>query len=136
MNGLTNISSIYDFNSIQGQSKLNNIKENISLVNKNDSEFSKMLGKSSNNKTKNINPDKLQGKEKKLYNTCVDMESLLWKQVLNAMKKTINKYKLVDGGMAEEIFSDMLYDRYSLDISKQSKTGLAQQMYDQMSKFL
>ena len=36
-----------------------------------------------------MNESKLNKQEKKLYNSCVEMESLLWKQVLNTMKKTI-----------------------------------------------
>lgn len=64
------------------------------------------------------------------------MESLLWKQVLNSMKQTINKYKLVDGGMAENIFTDMLYDQYSMSLSKNASSGLAKDMYKQMSQYL
>lgn len=80
-----------------------------------------------------INENKLNKQEKKLYNSCIEMESLLWKQVLNTMKKTINKYKLFDGGQAEEIFSDFLYDEYASMMAKNSSSGISTQLYKQLS---
>ncbi len=80
-----------------------------------------------------IDTKKLNKQESKLYNSCVDLESLLWKQVLNSMKQTVNKYKLFDGGQAEEIFTDFLYDEYSTMMSKNSNTGIATQVYKQLS---
>ncbi len=80
-----------------------------------------------------MNESKLNKQEKKLYNSCVEMESLLWKQVLNTMKKTINQYKLFDGGQAEEIFTDFLYDEYASMMAKNSGTGIASQIYRQLS---
>ena len=80
-----------------------------------------------------INENKLNKQEKKLYSTCVEMESLLWKQVLNSMKKTINKYKLLDGGQGEEIFTDFLYDEYSSMMAKNSATGISVELYKQLS---
>lgn len=118
------------------QLDLNNIKSNIK---KNtdypeSSTFKKMLddkikfdGKIN---TKNLNP-----KEKKLYDSCIQLESFLWKNVLNAMRKTVNKYKLIDGGTAEEIFTDFLYDEYSMLCAK-SSSNLAATMYKQLSRNL
>ena len=80
-----------------------------------------------------MNESKLNKQEKKLYNSCLVMESLLWKQVLNTMKKTINQYKLFDGGQAEEIFTDFLYDEYASMMAKNSGTGIAPQIYRQLS---
>ena len=51
------------------------------------------------------------------------------------MKKTINKYKLIDGGPAEEIFTDFLYDEYSMLCAK-SSSNLATIMFKQLSKNL
>jgi Rod binding domain-containing protein len=119
-------------NSIELQ-KLNNVKTNYN--NSKNSEFSKLF-KEKIDPNKKIDFNHLNKNEKKLYDTCVEMESLLWKQVLNSMKQTINKYKLVDGGMAENIFTDMLYDQYSMSLSKNSSTGLAKDMYKQMSQYL
>lgn len=109
--------------------------------NSGNSSFDKMLKQniskeniSRGNRT--VNPDNLTGKHKKLYDTCQEMESLLWKQVLNAMKKNINKHKLIDGGRGEEIFSDFLYDEYASMISKHGNSGLSETMYKDMSRSL
>lgn len=77
---------------------------------------------------KNLTP-----KGKKLYDTCVEMESLLWKQVLNTMKKTVGKYKLIDGGQGEEIFKDFLYDEYAMLMAKESRTGLSDTIFKQLA---
>ena len=91
------------------QLDINNIKNNINKNRNNpiNSTFKKMLDNKINNNGK-INIKNLSSREKKLYDSCVELESFLWKNVLNAMRKTINKYKLIDGGQAEEIFTDFL----------------------------
>ena len=65
---------------------------------------------------------KLDEKDKELYGHCVEMESFLWKQVLNSMKETINKHKLIDGGQSEQIFTDFLYGEYSMMMAQRSGT--------------
>lgn len=80
-----------------------------------------------------VNVKKLDTREKRLYQTCSDMESLLWKQVLNSMKKTIHKNKMIDGGQGEEIFRDFLYDEYSTMMSKHAGTGIADTMFKQLN---
>jgi Rod binding domain-containing protein len=70
---------------------------------------------------------------KKLYEACQDFEALFIKQMLNAMRKTINKTKLIDGGMAEEIFEDMLYDEYAKKMAKTAQFGLADMLYRDLS---
>ncbi len=82
-----------------------------------------------------VNQAKLEPREKKLYDSCVEMESFLWKQMLNEMKKTINKHKLIDGGQAEEIFTDFLYDEYSMTLAKNANTKLSDDMFKQLSGY-
>lgn len=128
MNALTNLDSAYlskEFNSIQ------EIKRKIDV---NSKDFETLL-KEKLNKDGTINKSKLDKKEQKLFDACVEMESLLWKQVLNTMRKTINKYKLLDGGQAEEIFSDFLYDEYALLMAKNSKTKIADQLFLKLSGY-
>lgn len=69
---------------------------------------------------------------KALYDACVDFESLFVKQMLNSMRSTIDKSSLLDGGMAQNIFEDMLYDEYANQISKSQSLGLATKMYNQL----
>ena len=72
--------------------------------------------------------------DKKLMNTCVEMESILVGKMLKEMRSTLHKEEsLLYGGMAEDIFEDMLYDEYALSMSKNSSMGLAKMLYNQLS---
>jgi len=73
---------------------------------------------------------------KKLFDASVEFESVFVKMMLKEMKNSVHKEKLIDGGYAEEIFEDMLYDEYSKNISKNDSLGMAEQIYKQMSAFL
>ncbi len=73
---------------------------------------------------------------KKLYDASVEFEAVFVKMMLKEMKNSVHKEKLIDGGYAEEIFEDMLYDEYAKDISKNESLGMAEQIYKQMSALL
>lgn len=75
-------------------------------------------------------------KTSELYKACVDFESLFIKQMLDVMRKSVKKEGLLDGGMSEEIFTDMLYDEYAKSMAQTSQFGLAQMIYDQVSSKL
>ncbi len=81
---------------------------------------------------------KSDGKErvtdKKLMDTCVEMESLLVAKMFKEMRKTVHKSDWLSGGFAEEVFEDMLYDEYALNLSKNTKLGLAGMLYKELSK--
>ncbi len=74
-----------------------------------------------------------QVKNKKLYKVCEEFEAIFIKQMLSAMKKTINKSNFLHGGMAEDFFEDMLYDKYAEKMAKTGDFGLAKVLYDQLS---
>lgn len=74
--------------------------------------------------------------QKRLWDACVEMESLLVARMMKEMRKTVEKTGWINGGQAEEIFEDMLYDEYSLDISRNSNLGLAKMMYEDMKRRL
>ena len=131
-NSLTGINHAY---LTKQQTSINQIKAKFTNNKDKNVSFSRML-KDKINQDGTINQNKLTKKEKKLHNTCVEMESLLWKLVLNSMKKTINKYKLIDGGQSEEIFTDFLYDEYAMMLAKNSNTNLAGNIYKQLSGYL
>ncbi|TGM96702.1 rod-binding protein, partial [Leptospira dzoumogneensis] len=63
-------------------------------------------------------------------------ESIFVKMMLKEMKSTVHKSGLIDGGYAEEIFEDMLYDEYSKNLSANSSLGLAEQIYQSLSSNL
>jgi hypothetical protein len=56
--------------------------------------------------------------DRKLMDACVEMESLFVSKMLKEMRKTVHKTDWLNGGFAEEIFEDMLYDEYSKSVSK------------------
>ena len=86
----------------------------------------------------NVLSQRLAHKEKpidrKLMNACVEFESLFVANMFKEMRKTVHKGDLLHGGYAEEIFEDMLYDQYSIAVSKNSNLGLAKLLYDEMSR--
>ncbi len=78
--------------------------------------------------------DKQIDRKSGLYEVCVDFEAIFIKQMLNVMRKTVHKNGLLDGGFAEEIFEDMLYDEYSQKMARNAQFGLANILYNQLSK--
>ncbi len=72
-------------------------------------------------------------KKSKLYKTSVEFEAIFIKQMLNAMKKTVHKTGLMEGGFAENIFEDMLYDEYAKKMAETGNFGLATTLYKQLS---
>ncbi|WP_295155821.1 rod-binding protein [uncultured Brachyspira sp.] len=74
--------------------------------------------------------------KKRLRQVSEDFEALMINQMLKEMRKTVNKSGLIDGGMAEQIFEDMLYDEYSKEFSKTKTFGLADVIYNQMEKYI
>jgi len=75
----------------------------------------------------------LSAEQQKLLEACRDFEALFIEQMLNAMRKTVEKTGLVDGGMAEEIFEDMLYEEYAKKMARTAGFGLAETLYRELS---
>ncbi|HPV42484.1 MAG TPA: rod-binding protein [Spirochaetota bacterium] len=72
--------------------------------------------------------------EKRLWDACIEMESLLVGRMLKEMRKTVQKTGWMNGGFAEEIFEDMLYDEYALSLSRNSNLGMAKMLYDELKR--
>lgn len=69
-----------------------------------------------------------------LYKACEDFQAVFIKQMLDTMRKTVDKSGgLVEQGQGEKIFEDMLYDEYSKTMSKTAGFGLADSIYRQMT---
>lgn len=105
------------------------------ITTKNDTKFQQLLNKSL--ETKEKNPAETYHRTKtidtKLMNTCIEMESIFVSRMLKEMRNTLPKEKLIDGGFAEKIFDDMLYDEYALNLSKTSNLGLGKMLYNELS---
>ena len=69
----------------------------------------------------------------KLYQVSLEFEAILIKQMLNAMRKSVPQSGLLDGGMAEEFFEDMLYDEYASKMAKNASFGLADMIVRQLA---
>ena len=69
----------------------------------------------------------------KLYEACVEFEAIFLKQMLTAMRKSVQKTGLLDGGMAQDIFEDMLYDEYAKSMARNAGFGLADTVYLQLT---
>jgi peptidoglycan hydrolase FlgJ len=72
--------------------------------------------------------------ERRLRDVCEQFEAIFVKQMLTSMRRTVNKTGLVDGGMAEEIFEDMLYDEYATSIAKTTRLGISEMLYKELSQ--
>ena len=71
--------------------------------------------------------------DSELRKACEDFEAIFVKQMLKSMKSTINKGGLLNGGFAEEIYDDMLYDEYAKKMTKTANFGIANSLYRQLS---
>jgi len=74
------------------------------------------------------------GDDPKLRQACKDFESIFIKQMLDSMRKTVQKTGLNDGGYAEELYQDMLYDEYANKMAETAQLGIAKMMYSQLSE--
>lgn len=62
-------------------------------------------------------------------------ESLFLKQMLDTMRNTLNEEnRLVDTGMAGDIFEDMLYEEYSKIMAKRGSFGIAELIVNQFEE--
>ncbi len=120
-----NILNNYDVNFINKNNKIENIKSkyNSSTKFSIDSEVVD-------------NKDSRETEKKRLKEVSQDFEALMINQMLKEMRKTVNKSELINGGVAEEIFEDMLYDEYAKEFSKTKSFGLAETIYNQMEKYI
>ncbi|HOE56640.1 MAG TPA: rod-binding protein [Bacillota bacterium] len=72
--------------------------------------------------------------EEKLKQTCRDLESLFVSMMFKQMRNTVQKSDLFRGGFAEDMYEDMLLDKYAEEVSKGNGTGLGDILYRQLSK--
>jgi flagellar protein FlgJ len=73
-------------------------------------------------------------KDSALYKACEDFQSIFIKQMLDTMRKTVDKSQsLIQPNQGEKVFEDMLYDEYSKKMSKSAGFDLAENIYKQMT---
>ena len=73
-------------------------------------------------------------KKSKLYEQCQEFESIFVKMMLKEMRNSVDKKdSLLSGGWAEDIYQDMLDDKYSESMAKTARFGLSEQLYKQLA---
>lgn len=73
-------------------------------------------------------------KNSKLYQACEDFQAVFIKQMLDTMRKTVDKSgSLLQDNEGGKVFEDMLYDEYSKQMSKTAGFDLADNLYKQMA---
>ncbi len=75
-----------------------------------------------------------QNVNKKLMKVCKDFESIFVNQLFKVMRNTLNKKNnILHGGRGEEIFSDMLYQKYSRKVTEMGDFGFAKMVYEKLN---
>lgn len=65
-----------------------------------------------------------------------DFEAIFIKQMLDGMRNTIQKSGFVDGGFAEQIYEDMLFQEYANKMAATKSFGIAEMLYNQLSSYV
>lgn len=74
--------------------------------------------------------------EKDLRAAAQGLEAMMINQMFSAMRKSVPKSELFDGGMGEEVFKGMLDQEYSGMMSKTGSLGLADIIVNQMRGYI
>jgi len=80
-----------------------------------------------------LNQKWADGDEKRLEEACAEFESLFIYLVMKQMRKTIPKSGLLDGGKGEEIFTSMMDEELSRQMSLRQGLGLKDVLVEQLS---
>ena len=73
-------------------------------------------------------------KSSQLYELCMELETILIKNLIKGMRSTIQKTNLIDTGFAGEMYEDMLYDEYAKTFAKNANLGFAEMAYRDLSR--
>ncbi len=137
MSGLENINMNVELGDVDFASRLIRVPPDLQKGAKTaDSRFNDAMQKAIGNDLAQTSRagEKTARYDKKLMDACIEMESLFVSKMLKEMRKTVHKTGWVNGGYAEEIFEDMLYDEYALSLSKNSSLGLSKMLYNELKR--
>lgn len=73
-------------------------------------------------------------KAAELKKACADFEAIFLSQLLRTMRRTVPKSGLLDGGLAEDIYRDMLDVEIAERMARRGGMGLGDMLYRQLSK--
>jgi flagellar protein FlgJ len=103
------------------------------LLQQRQGEINRMARYQGNSSGVRIQPQVQIDQSSELYKVSQEFEAIFIKQMLDVMRKTVNKSGLLDGGMAENIFEDMLTEERSKIMAKTAGFGLADTLYRQLA---
>jgi len=83
-----------------------------------------------NSSSKTISAEEKAGK---LYDQCRELETFVIKNLLEGLRKTVQKSEFMAEGFAGKMYEDMLYDEYAQNLSRNAGFGLADQAYRELS---
>ena len=72
-------------------------------------------------------------KEAQLHKACKDFESILIKQMLTAMRKSIPNDGLFPRGHADEMYQSMLDEEHAKNMAHGKGMGIGDALFDQLS---
>ena len=72
-------------------------------------------------------------RDPELYELCLELETILIKNMIRGMRNTIQKTDLIDTGFAGEIYEDMLWDEYAKVFTRSARLGFAEMAYRDLS---
>lgn len=76
----------------------------------------------------------VETQDEKLRKTAEDFESIFLFQMLKQVRNAMHKEEFLNGGMAEEMFTGMLDEEYAQVMAKSKSTGIADVLYQQLSR--
>ena len=81
--------------------------------------------------------DKDAFKHAQLKEVAKGFESIFLNMMFKSMRDTLNKEDdLLHGGFSQEIFEDMLYEKYSEELAATNFSGLSSMIEEQYTKFI
>lgn len=88
----------------------------------------------SNSSDNNLNIKENFESKSELKQACKDFEALFIHKMLQSMRKTVPESGLLDGGLAEEIYTDMLDQQVASAAAEKDSFGIGAIVYDEMVK--
>jgi len=83
-----------------------------------------------------LNEARKQQDINRLKEACMEFEAMFIHAMLKAMRKTIIKSGLFTAGIAENIFQDMLDEKYAEKVAKAGSFGIGDRLFKELSKQL